>query len=547
MRKREKQAQATGEVFTRPEVVAHMLREIELAGRFRKWSGKRVLEPSCGEGAFVVPVVGKLIAEKPDWNKPELDHFLLACDISEKNIETTRCAVRSLLLSAECPSDIAERLVDKWFFCGDFLLHEFTADFDVVVGNPPYIRFDEIAEAKQAEYRRRYVTFSERCDIYVPFVERSLSLLSPSGVFSFICSNRFAKSSYGRRLRSFIANGFHVVLYLNMEHAQPFVEDVSAYPAVIVIDRRRGNETLATTIAEASPDILRSIRSDSKSSRLSHFANWYVDGGPWLTTDAAERDSAMEVQMSYPTIEQSAPGTRIGIGVASGADDIFVDVQKVADVERRCLLPLVAATDIQEGSIRWRDRYILNPYDPADDTALLDLDAYPKVASYLNGHADRLKSRYCARQHPNAWYRTLDRISYSVLSTPKLLLPDIQQGGNVALDEDGRYYPHHNVYWITSETWNMRALCVIMRSRFVTDQIRRVSVQMRGGSIRYQAQNLRNVHIPFLSSLAESDVAVLSDLYFSKDQDRVDSEVERILAKAGTVKMPRMEQMLLAM
>ena len=87
------------------------------------------------------------------------------------------------------------------------------------------------------------------------------------------------------------------------------------------------------------------------------------------------------------------------------------------------------------------------------------------------------------------------------------------------------------MYWITSDTWNMRALCVLMRSSFVTDQIRRVSVQMRGGSIRYQAQNLRHVHIPAWSSLDEADVTSLAGLYGETDVAKVDRFVESLLAK----------------
>ena len=54
----------TGAVFTRPEVVAYMMLETQRAGGFRKWSGLRILEPSCGDGAFVLPIVDALLAEK---------------------------------------------------------------------------------------------------------------------------------------------------------------------------------------------------------------------------------------------------------------------------------------------------------------------------------------------------------------------------------------------------------------------------------------------------------------------------------------------------
>ncbi len=521
----------TGAVFTRPEVVSYMMREVMRAGHFGKWKELSVLEPSCGDGAFVLPIVEAMIAENPNWDDDSLDGFLLAFDVSEKSISHVKREVVARLDSAGCPKDVVKRLLSCWFRCEDFLLHDFQKRFDVVIGNPPYIRFDNIALEKQRAYKARYDTFSERCDIYVPFFERSLSLLSPRGVFSFICTNRFVRSSYGRRLRRMISDSYHVALYLNMEHTQPFETEVSAYPAIYVIDRHIGKNTYSGEVASLDDDALRHYRTGVAGSRLNRFVKWYGGEDAWVTTDSAERERFESITSSFPTIEQSGAGTLVGIGVASGADEIYVDPQRNTEIEASCLLPLVASEDIQGGSIEWNSRYMLNPYDQHDDRQMLDLSKFPKTGAYLEKHAGRLKARYCAKKHPDSWYRTLDRISYRVLRAEKLLLPDIQRGGNVALDERGQFYPHHNVYWITSDTWNMRALCVLMRSSFVTEQIRRVSVQMRGGSIRYQAQNLRHVHIPAWSSLDEADVTALAGLYGESDVARVDRLVESLLAK----------------
>ncbi len=521
----------TGAVFTRPEVVSYMMREVMRAGHFGKWRGLSVLEPSCGDGAFVLPIVDALISENPNWDDDSLDGFLLAFDVSEKSISHVKCEVAARLDSAGCPKDVVKRLLSCWFRCEDFLLYDFLGKFDVVIGNPPYIRFDNIAPEKQRAYKARYDTFTERCDIYVPFFERSLSLLSPRGVFSFICTNRFVRSSYGRRLRRMISDSYHVALYLNMEHTQPFETEVSAYPAIYVIDRHIGKNTYSGEVASLDDDALRHYRTGVARSRLNRFARWYGGEDAWVTTDSAERDRFEAITSSFPTIEQSGAGTQVGIGVASGADEIYVDPQRNAEIEDSCLLPLVASEDIRSGNIDWNSRYMLNPYDQHDDRQMLDLSMFPKTSAYLMRHADKLKARYCAKKHPDSWYRTLDRISYRVLRAEKILLPDIQRGGNVALDERGEYYPHHNVYWITSDTWNMRALCVLMRSSFVTDQIRRVSVQMRGGSIRYQAQNLRHVHIPAWSSLDKADVTALAELYGEKDVAKIDCFINHLLEK----------------
>lgn len=533
---------ATGEVFTKPAVVRYMLKEIESAGRFRQWRKLHILEPSCGEGAFVIPLIKKLVAEVDDWSDDHLRDYLRACDISTGNIKCVKSKVAALLRAATCPERTLRELLDAWFVCDDFLLVDLGLKFDVVVGNPPYIRFDDIEKSKQQQYRDRYSTFSERCDIYVPFFEKSLSLLSERGVFSFICTNRFVRSSYGRRLRQFITDKFHVALYLNMEHAQPFEEQVSAYPAIYVIDRKIGDSTYSGTINDASEETLKTVRTRIKYTQLNEFDKWYQGDSAWTTTDYREKIESEKIEHQYPTIEESGRGTNLGIGVASGADDIYLNPQMNAPIEKDCLIPLVASEDIRCGSIAWNDRFMLNPYDPSDDSKMLDLSQYPETASYFNTHSEKLKSRYCAKKHPDSWYRTLDRIRYDVWSKPKILLPDIQLGGNVALDETGRFYPHHNVYWITSDVWNMRALCVLLRSSFVTEQIRRYSVQMRGGSIRYQAQNLRNVHIPAWDSLSEYDVSRLVSAYDEQDVSVVDRVVSKILKGASTRQKPRMTQ-----
>jgi len=529
MKKEAQTGEVTGEVFTRPEVVAYMLDGVRHCGKFRSLVGLRVLEPSCGDGAFVLPLIEAWLEGKPDFALADAESFMRACDISANNIEKLRGSVRKRLIAAGCARDRANALLSKWLVCGDFLLQEFKERFDIVIGNPPYIRFDDISTAKQKEYRALFPSFAERCDIYVPFFEKSLALLSDKGVFSFICTNRFTKSSYGKQLRRLIADKYHVALYLNMEHSQPFVEEVSAYPAIYIVDRCRDRETYSATIDDAGTATLNRVRMGKTKNELSVFKQWYKGDSPWISTDCKVRETADKIAKTFPTIMKSAEGTEIGIGVASGADDVYINAQRITSIEPGCLLPLVASEDIHNGCISWDDRYLLNPYDDDDDMQMRDLARYPLAAAYFDSHAPKLKARYCARKHPNDWYRTLDRVKYALLRSPKILIPDIQLGGNVALDEAGSYYPHHNVYWITSSKWNLKALCALLRSSFVTSQIRNVSVQMRGGSIRYQAQNLRNVHIPAWSSLSKDDVEKLVNAYESNDTEQLDAVVDAVI------------------
>ena len=93
----------------------------------------------------------------------------------------------------------------------------------------------------------------------------------------------------------------------------------------------------------------------------------------------------------------------------------------------------------------------------------------------------------------------------------------------IGLDEHGQYYPHHNVYWITSASWNLQALKALLRSTFIVKQVRAYSVQMRGGSLRYQAQTLRKLRVPALASLSSDLVDRLASVASSEDQSEIDS------------------------
>lgn len=132
------------------------------------------------------------------------------------------------------------------------------------------------------------------------------------------------------------------------------------------------------------------------------------------------------------------------------------------------------------------------------------------------------------------WFRTIDRIWPGLASTDKLVIPDIQRGGVIGLDE-GHYYPHHNLYWVTSDAWDLRALQALLRSTQVLVQVRAFSVQMRGGSIRYQAQTLRRVRIPAVGSLSDAVVERLRAAAMSAAQGEIDDAA----AEAYGIAAPR--------
>ena len=195
--------------------------------------------------------------------------------------------------------------------------------------------------------------------------------------------------------------------------------------------------------------------------------------------------------MDFPTIEDV--GCRIGIGVATGADKCFIGSFASLDVEEDRKLPLATTKDILSGEVKWRGLGVINPF--ADDGKLVNLDEYPRLKAYLEERKEAIFSRHCAKKAPERWYRTIDRIWPKLAKSPKLLIPDIKDKAHIVY-EPGKLYPHHNLYFVTSDSWDLRALQAVLLSSLTRLFISTYSTQMRGGYLRFQAQYLRRLRLP---------------------------------------------------
>jgi hypothetical protein len=237
-----------GAIFTRPEVVEFIL---DLAGYTpdRPLHRLRLLEPSFGAGDFLLPAIERLLRV---WNATgngrantleALGGAIRAVELHHDTFEATRKAVLALLKREGLRHRTAAALADRWLIQGDFLLEALDGAFEFVVGNPPYIRQEMIPSSLLAEYRLRYQTLFDRADIYIPFIERSLSLLAKGGTLGFICSDRWMKNRYGGPLRALVAGQFHLKCLIDMVDTPAFHSDVIAYPAITVVTRENPGPT----------------------------------------------------------------------------------------------------------------------------------------------------------------------------------------------------------------------------------------------------------------------------------------------------------------
>ena len=485
-----------GAIYTREEVVEFIL---DLVGYVpaKNLSRNRLLEPSCGAGGFLIPAVKRLLTSFRGRPIPpsEIEQSIRAVDVNGAELNVAKKAVEKLLLGHGLSGKAAVKISNIWLRHGDFLVSDWPDSFTHIVGNPPYVRQESIPEELLRIYRARFSTLFDRADLYIPFFEKSLGLLERNGLLGFICSDRWMKNRYGGPLRGLIARDFHLKAYVDFTNCPAFHSEVVAYPAVTVLSRSKPDLTRTAHRPKISREVLgplsRALRGEIVDPSVIESEGVVKGEEPWLLNNIERLNVIREIEGNLPKIEDA--GCRVVIGVATGADRIYVRLNTEFDVEESRKLPLVMTRDIESGEVNWKGMAVLNPF--GDDGKVVNPGDYPRFAAYLEEHRLGILGRNVSRRNPRAWFRTIDRIYPELCAIPKLLIPDIKGSANIVFEE-GMLYPHHNLYFVTSNTWDLRALQAVLLSRVAHAFIATYSVRMRGDFLRFQAQYLRRIRVP---------------------------------------------------
>ena len=485
-----------GDVPTAPEVVRYMLDLIGYTAD-KDLSNTIILEPSCGEGEFIVEIACRLMESARQFGFDVQAAFVKCVygyDIVEEKIQRCKERIKELGLD----------LTDVHINVGDFLSAQ-VPEVDVVVGNPPYVRYENIPVEQLDYIKRTFPTFHYRADLYIPFFEKTLRRLKPGGRHCFICANRWLKNEYGRKLRRLVARCFRLETIINLERADAFQEDVLAYPAITLIS----NNTSSSTFCYAEVERVAELTNLTPSERTTPIDDDWT--GAFMSAD----------HIQLYTIEEL--GFKIGIGVATGADSIFISSELPELVESELLLPALNAKDLRGDTMSWHQEYLLNPYTPSGE--LISLSRYPQAARYLESHRERLADRHVARKNTSKWYKTIDRINPQLRTEAKILLPDMSGNRYIFVDE-GQFYPLHNLYYVTGHNVRkLKILSAILMSDIIRQQIGSITNNMNGGFPRWQSQYLRKLKVPnFMAmDLASEDQLIRS--YDKKDFDAVNRQV----------------------
>ena len=413
--------------------------------------------------------------------------------------------------------------------------------FDVVIGNPPYIRIQTMKTWAPTEvefYKQRYAAASKgNYDIYVVFVERALQLLNEQGRMGYILPHKFFNAKYGQPLRQLLAGGKHLAEIIHFGDQQIFA-GATTYTCLLFLDKK-GDKQFRYVKAH-DLDGWRAngeaVEGEVKAGKVTEKEwNFVIGPGAGLFERLSEMPMKMgDVAHIFVGLQTSADAVYIMDLIDEGQQSLKLK-SKALDTEwtfeRRLLFPLVSGTDVSRYCPLPERQFILFPYKVEDESAaLIKFDVisklYPQTAAYLLENKKKLEGRERGKFKGREWYRFGRSQNLGIQDRVKLCVPRLVESLYAAYDVEGSHFLDNvDVGGITLkpvyQQQGLPYLLGLLNSRLLRWYFPFVSAPFRGGWLSANRQFLSQLPIRTINFDDPADVA---------HHDKMVALVEQMLA-----------------
>jgi len=385
--------------------------------------------------------------------------------------------------------------------------------FDVVIGNPPYIRIQTMKEWAPSEveiYKEHYTSASKgNYDIYVVFVERALSLLDKSGRLGFILPHKFFNSQYGEPLRSLLAKGKHLSEVVHFGDQQVFA-GATNYTCLLFLDKTGSKQCHFIKVDDLTAWRINGESTEGKipATRITH-SEWNFTVG--RGAELFEKLSKMPVRL-VDIAEKMAQGIRTSanevyvLDLVSKTGNLIIAHSKQLDqdikLEHSAVSLFLQGREIKPYRILPSGKIVIIPYKVKNGRTELFgekemRENFPKTFAYLLENKTYLENRERGRMRGDDWYAYIYPKNIDVMQTSKILVPDIADHASFALDEAGEYAftSGYGIILKSSVVESPKYILGLLNSKVLDFYLKNISTAMRGGFFRYFTQFIEQLPI----------------------------------------------------
>lgn len=468
-----------------------------------------VLDPSCGCGAFLV-IAAQYMHARYDISYSEIiSSYLFGVDIDSNAINRIKSLLSLIVLmngeEEKCSFNfICADTLDKKTY--DKLCKMCRDGFDCVVGNPPYVRNKNISPDTK-NYLANWVSSSVgNVDLYIPFFEIGIKLLSDNGKLGYISPNSYLQGVNGRRLRKYFATVKHQLEIIDFRESQVF-ENVTSYTCITLI-----NKSIST-------DVIKYFRLNETNTLEKHtFSEYHYadfpDGKPWRMREISVDEIIHKLESSGTPLSH----WKIRNGLATLKNDLYFFSPIKEDtnyyyreyngksyrIEKKICIKVAKPNIIKsEAELEQKMEIAIFPYIHANNTyQLIEEDifqaSFPKAYEFITEYKFLLLNRDKGHGNYPSWYaygRTQGMNNFG----KKLLIPYISRGpvAVLSLDPDVLFYCGYAL--LSEDIEELKILKVFLESEAFWYYIFHTSKTYSKGYMAFAKNYIVNFTIPKLS------------------------------------------------
>ncbi|GAA6874248.1 class I SAM-dependent DNA methyltransferase [Helicobacter pylori] len=380
---------------------------------------------------------------------------------------------------------------------GDFL------GFDCIIGNPPYIRQEQIREIKPLLQKQYQGFYNSTADIYTYFFALSYHLLKDKGFNAFITSNKYARAKYGAKLREWLLKKTTIVSYMELNALKVF-ESATVDTSIMSFIKQMPPKESGFKYYEPTPndkDDLKStphltMKQNALSTESFIFANTQL-------LDLRDKMESIGTPLKDWDIQ-------IYRGILTGANEAFIiPTEKREEILNACktqeerkrtemlIKPILRGKDIKRYSYEWADLWVINTHNGYTSSFKskippIDIAKYPATKAHLDAHYDTIATRCDQGDTP---YHLRNCAYLEDFEKEKIVYPCIMAKEPCFVYEEKGFYAPAPANIITGDKIEIKYITALLNSKCIYFAMRKFYM---GGGIEgeLKTNNLEKIPIP---------------------------------------------------
>ena len=391
--------------------------------------------------------------------------------------------------------------------------------FDVVIGNPPYVRHELIKEYKKY-FEKNYKVYQGRADLYVYFFEKGLNNLVENGKFAFIVSNKFTRANYGKNLREYILKNTKFLQYIDEFKKNQVFEGAVVDPCIIFLEKN--------ILEKENQKIFFNYKNKISQNSLTNES--------WSFRDEKKLKILEKIKKFKALKEIVGEAKR---GIKSGANDILiVDENKKKEIiknnknEEKVFVKFLKGKCIKKYNYSFDEKYLIYLENK-------NIDEFENVKKYLLENKNILEKRTDIVGTNKKWFELRPCSFYNLFEENKIIFPDISQNNNFTFDKN-KIFVDMTAGFIPTKN---KFFLVLLNSKLINFFYKEIASTLGEKGLRFVPQHINQIPIPEISKTeqipfiekAEKMLELNKNFYdkinFYLESLKIDFEVEKISKK----------------